>query len=218
MAVTCFWLEPTDLTQAGLRRYSPSSGKTERPCPREGGKWSYHGALVILGQVPIVWSGVRPEGHSHWFRESDDRYGVADFAYPSRDDPRWPTRCECGYEFAPDDAWQEWEDRLYRRADTGEMVTLRDAPDGAMWDAAWYERKGPDGHCLAVKCPGGSEWIIDSRASNCTMPDDSEHRCWIRHGEPPAVTVDKDGKTCAAGGGSIQAGNYHGFLRGGVFT
>jgi hypothetical protein len=217
VTVTCFWLEPTGLTQVGLRRYRSSGSEPEDKCPREGG-WGYHGALVILGQAPITWSGVRPEGHSHWFRESDDRYGVAVFAYPGRDDPRWPSRCECGYEFTPDDPWQEWEDRLYCRSDTGELVTLRDAPDGAMWDAGWYPWKGPDGRSLVVKCPGGSDWTIDGRASNCTLPGDNEHRCWVRHGDVPQITVDKNGLTCAAGAGSIQAGNYHGFLRNGVFT
>jgi len=56
--------------------------------------------------------------------------------------------------------------------------------------------------------------MIDSRASNCTMPDDNAHRCWVRHGRPEDGTlhVDKNGLTCAAGGGSILAGNYHGFL------
>jgi hypothetical protein len=57
--------------------------------------------------------------------------------------------------------------------------------------------------------------MIDSRASNCTLPNDREHKCWIRHGTPPDLTVDKNGKTCAAGAGSIQLGNYHGFLRNG---
>lgn len=50
------------------------------------------------------------------------------------------------------------------------------------------------------------------------MPDDAEHRCWIRHGEPPLITVDKNGLTCAAGAGSIQCRDYHGFLRDGSFT
>lgn len=220
MTVTCFWLEPTDRAQVGLRRYRSSSTEPESPCPREGGRWLYHGALTLLGDAPITWSAERPAGHNHWFTDAGDRHGVPDFTYPGHDDPRWPAVCECGgYEFADGDAWQEWLDRLYRCADTGELVTLRDAPDGAMWDAVWYRpMKGPDGRCLVVKCPGGSDWIIDSRASNCTMPDDSEHRCWIRHGEPPRITVDKNGPTCAAGGGSIQAGTYHGFLRDGMFT
>ena len=88
-----------------------------------------------------------------------------------------------------------------------------------MWNAWWMPyTKGPDGLCLVVKCPGGHEWMIDGRASNCTLPDDDEHHCWIRHGEPPRITVDKNGVTCNAGAGSIQAGTYHGFLIDGVFT
>ena len=218
MTVTCFWLDPTNRAEVGLRRYSSSSGKPEPPCPREGGKWGYHGALAVLTDALVVWSAERPEGHSHWFSDGGERFGVPDFAYPDHDDPRWPSRCECGYVFTAGDPWQEWSELSYKRADNGGLVRLRDAPPGAMWDAIWYGRKGPDGRCLAVKCPNGDEWIIDSRASNCTMPDDDEHRCWVRHGEPPAITVDKNGHTCQAGGGSIQAGNYHGFLRDGAFT
>lgn len=74
-----------------------------------------------------------------------------------------------------------------------------------------------DGLHLCVQCPGGS-WNIDSRASNCTMPYDYEHRCWIWHGDPPVITVDKNGVTCQAGAGSILVGQYHGFLRGGVLV
>jgi hypothetical protein len=219
VAVACYWLEPTDQAEVGLRRYAPASGELSPKCPREGGAWGYHGALVVLATVPITWSAERPEGCSHWLAEGDDRYGVPDFAYPAHDDPRWPSRCECGYEFAAGDPWQKWFEQLYQRADNGGLVRLRDAPPGAMWDARFSPWKGPDGRSLVVKCPnGGGDWAIDSRASNCTMPDDSEHRCWVRHGEPPVITVDKDGKTCNAGGGSIQAGDYHGFLRGGAFT
>lgn len=64
---------------------------------------------------------------------------------------------------------------------------------------------------LKLMTPGGL-WVIDSRASNCGLPWDYEHRCWVRRGEPPDVSVTKDGPTCAAGAGSIQAGDYHGFL------
>jgi hypothetical protein len=37
----------------------------------------------------------------------------------------------------------------------------------------------------------------------------------VRHGTPPDVTVDKNGLTCNAGGGSIQVPGWHGFLRNG---
>lgn len=113
---------------------------------------------------------------------------------------------------------------LWRRLDTGEIGDKESFPAGAMWFAPWYTDVyvGLDGRCLVVRTPGG-EWIVDSEASNCTRKGDKTHRCWLRHGEAPDVTVDKDGpNTCAAGAGSIlmtKAGgcqaDYHGFLRGG---
>lgn len=132
---------------------------------------------------------------------------------------------------------------LYRREDTGEEFPYLNCRGdsraiGAMYYCDWldeYGHKGPsdkphdrswvtpglprayqptDGKYLAVVTPGGT-WIIDSRCSNCTLPNDNEHHCWVRHGTPPNVTVDKAGKTCQAGAGSIQCGKYHGFLRGG---
>jgi hypothetical protein len=131
---------------------------------------------------------------------------------------------------------------LYRRSDTGEVAPFLNNPPhpipvGAMWWCTWLTRLGykrseeypdeaakpsryfPDakGRILAVMTPGGT-WIIDSRASNCTKPTDNKHRCWVRHGEPPNVTVDKNGETCEAGAGSIIAGSYHGFLRSGELT
>lgn len=128
--------------------------------------------------------------------------------------------------------------RKWKRVDTGEVKEhSHDFGPGAMWYADWlvnepgtkFVRKddngndveipqpwgnGPDGKVLMVLTPGGS-WIIDSRASNCTMPTDNEHRCWIRTGIPPLISVHKNGLTCGAGAGSIQCGNYHGFLRSG---
>lgn len=225
MTVTCFWLAPAGSARIGLRRYNG-----EGSCPRKPG--AYHDWTVFLGEAPLrrVTDGER----SHWAK--------AEYEYPPHDDPRWPVSCPCGYQFSPDDEWQQWQEALYRPVPAGELTTIRDAPDGAMWDAWWMPEpyRGPDGRSLVVKCPGGSEWMIDGRASNCPMPalirqaadehgegspehevlqaQDKAHRCWIRHGDPPAITVDKDGVTCSAGAGSIQAGAYHGFLRGGVFT
>lgn len=81
------------------------------------------------------------------------------------------------------------------------------------------------GHCdnheppcsqhLYVVCPDGVWWDIDSRSNNCTMRTDKIHHCWVRHGTPPNITVDKNGATCNAGAGSIQTGSWHGFLRNG---
>lgn len=113
------------------------------------------------------------------------------------------------------------QDRILRRTDTGEeFIEYHNAPVGAMWFAEWFDNSFcvPQlEHVLVVKTPGG-EWVVDSQSSNCTMPEDfkqEKHHCWIIEGELPNITVSKNGKTCAAGGGSIQTGNYHGFLRNG---
>jgi hypothetical protein len=77
-----------------------------------------------------------------------------------------------------------------------------------------------DHRSLIVKCPDGHEWMIDSRASNCAMPNDNTHHCWVRHGRPEDGTlhVDKSGNTCAAGAGSIETPKWHGFLHNGHLT
>ncbi len=95
--------------------------------------------------------------------------------------------------------------------------TMDELPSGAMYFADWYQRKGPDGHHLIVKTPEGL-WHVDGRASNCTRSDDNEHRCWVRHGVPPNVTVNKNGDTCGCGcsiGIPWPSMRYHGFLRNG---
>ena len=88
-----------------------------------------------------------------------------------------------------------------------------------MYDAWWLHDEpnfcGPDGKAMHLVCPDGSIWHIDGRASNCTDPHEWTHRCWVRHGEAPQLTVDKNGHTCQAGAGSIQTARWHGFLRGG---
>lgn len=116
----------------------------------------------------------------------------------------------------------------YKRLDTGETAYKYpwEFGPGAMWfadisymDGSDYLWNNEDAHGrLHVVCPNGRHWDIDSRCSNCTLPNDHVHRCWVCHGEPPNITVDKQGVTCAAGAGSILAGDYHGFLRNGEFT
>ena len=104
----------------------------------------------------------------------------------------------------------------------------KDKPQpGDMYWASWYHQDGrcvlgkwdncndPRGHLMVV-LPNGHTWDIDGRASNCDMKDERTHRCWVRHGEPPNITVDKGGHTCHAGAGSIIGGEWHGFLRNGV--
>jgi hypothetical protein len=116
------------------------------------------------------------------------------------------------------------------RRDTGEVLAAdvewiyqagsKAPPPGAMW---WQNLTGtvePGGRLffrgdhLSVMTPGGV-WVIDGRAANCDRPEDMDHRCWVRRGRPPAITVDKNGNTCSAGAGSISCGAWHGFLRDG---
>lgn len=190
--IQCFFLEPSDQVEISLRRYASLS-----KCDRSG----YHNASVVIDRdLQINVSDVHGDSFSHA-------------------DQRWPKTCACGYEFGPNDQWQYNPHTLYRRADNGELMTLGDAPDGAMWFAPWYgdvpEWRGPDGLTLVVRVPKKHDWIVDSRASNCTMPQDNVHKCWVRHGSPPNITVDKNGNTCSAGAGSIAVPGWHGFLRNG---
>jgi hypothetical protein len=115
---------------------------------------------------------------------------------------------------------EEW-----RRTDTGETIWgWPQFGPGAMQItdhsphpcyAGWTNCNGKH---VEVALPDGGHWDIDSRASNCTLKNDTEHRCWIKHGSLPFLTVDKAGKTCSAGAGSIVSNGkskWHGFLRNG---
>ncbi|HNB62602.1 MAG TPA: hypothetical protein PLC60_08405 [Saprospiraceae bacterium] len=130
----------------------------------------------------------------------------------------YPKQCDHCKGAVPDSApFQVFTEHLY------------DTPSGSLepgclywapWlpeDFIWENHKGP--HLYAV-CPDGGHWNIDGRASNCTMHNERTHRCWVRHGEPPNITVDKNGHTCQAGGGSIisNGNGYHGHLQNGWFT
>ncbi len=202
MGVLCFWLEPEPAARVYLRRYARWNSAVD---PKH-----YHSALTFIGNVHARL--VRPHAALSEVWEEDLP------PMPSHKDSHWPTACDCGYRFVDEDEWQVFGKPIYRRLDTRELTTLQEAPEGAMWDAFWLDhRKGEDGLSIMVKCPGGKEWWIDGQATNCTMPKDQVHRCWVRHGVPPALTVNKAGKTCAAGAGSIVAGSYHGFLRNGEF-
>jgi hypothetical protein len=168
---------------------------------------SYHDAMVFVEDAREV---MDPENR----RWVEDGKTISDF----QGDPLWPARCSCGYEFLATDHWQLFGSHIYFRPDTGEEFTLRDAPVGAMWDAAWFHDVpawcGEDGKALMCRLPGNHDWHIDGPCSNCTRPNEP-HKCWIRHGVPPHLTVDKNGDTCAAGAGSIALPNWHGFLRNG---
>lgn len=213
--IKVFWIEPTDRERQWLRRFN--YGK-DHPCTK-----STYGcdAMFDFGEADILYTA---EGYID---------ATSRRPKPPRDDPRWPKACAgCGRPFGEKDEFQLHGKQIYVRPDTGERFTLRDAPVGACWDAWWvhhrnrHEEKpapgvgasiGDDGLSLVVRCPDGHDWMIDSRASNCTLPKDDTHHCWVRHGKPEDGTlhVDKSGHSCAAGAGSIQTPKWHGFLHNG---
>lgn len=106
-------------------------------------------------------------------------------------------------------------------------------PNGPDVGDAWYELQASDHGCPWSNCDGRHlmvmlpdkprphRWSPDWRASNCGSPSDREHRCWVRHGDPAkgeALHVDKAGRTCNAGAGSIGFQGWHGFVDRGFVT
>jgi hypothetical protein len=223
MPTQTFWCERTDLVRVSLRRFTYSEradgGAAHQNCPKTN--YGHDASRVIDEQATLAsdWITLLPE-------KGEGHYTVNEQPH---DDPRWPVVCDsCGQIFPDGAVWQTNADPLYRGCPDGKLYTLRDVPPGAMWDASWYRGAGvtyrwwtgDDGISLVVKLPNGHHWMPDSRCSNCTLPEDNVHRCWVRHGDPKLanLTVDKNGVTCAAGAGSILAGDYHGFLQNGVLT
>lgn len=212
-------LEPTDIVNVYLRRYSRNDDAQHS----SHAGYSYHNAKILIAKEKAVYETKSySEGGQLYTSRIDPYLDHYRGLYPNSHS-YWPVKCDwCNYKFSEDDEWQIYTDLLWCRKDTGQLVTIKDTNklEGAMYYAWWKKdspRYAPAGPLYAI-CPGGHPWNIDGRASNCGKPDDNVHRCWIRHGEPPDITVDKNGNTCSAGAGSIQAGNYHGFLRNGYFT
>lgn len=194
-------------TRATLRVLWGSAGFTPShtvPCPK-----SCDGKGAHAAEAPLADSS----------EPGDDQVGgeLADVA-----PERWPTRCDACGDVAPAEAHRYiMQRRLYD--------TASGSPEpGDLFLADCWQRYGPGQTCaywdncpgqhLYAVLPNGHHWDVDSRASNCTLPQDRAHRCWVRHGDPPAVHVDKEGHTCAAGAGSIAVPGYHGFLHHGAFT
>ena len=185
-----------------LRRFWDSRGGNIH-----GQKYGVHEARVLVLEL----DGPREHGG----KTVEEVYGRFE------NDPRWPSVCAtCNVAF-PDEAIHQVFAQDRYDTPSGNLEP------GCMYWAGWYHFNhscpwwdncnDPRGHLMVV-LPNGIEWDIDSRARNCTLPDDRTHRCWSKSGEPPRITAGKDGPTCTAGQGSIQAGDYHGFLRDGVLT
>jgi hypothetical protein len=213
MPTPTFWVEQTGMVRRWLRRYEWIDDTDDH----------LHWAMTLLDEVPAE-VGVR--NGRHVLLNAEDGNEIPD------DDPRWPTTCvECGKDlsqaerqlfilelYAREGTDETWINRPINNGDKIEGGTP--LPPGAMFDAWWSPWRGDDGISLTVILPNGDAWHVDHRASNCTSPDDDNHRCWVRHGDPRTepVTVDKNGHTCTAGGGSIASDGYHGFLTNGELT
>jgi hypothetical protein len=169
-------------------------------CPVKG----YHDAMVELGRSRVV---------------HDEYLGGMDASHPIES---YPTTCACGYVFGDGTRRHILRRRLLVTAQ-GEEVTWEDVQPGDLFflntdcdkdhycHGGWSNCDGKHLHCVL---PGGHHWDIDGRASNCTMREDTTHRCWVRHGDPEhgIIHVDKNGLTCRAGAGSIVVPEFHGFL------
>lgn len=161
-------------------------------------------------------------GGEHHARRESEQQPPGELGQPDSVAQGWDGRCTgCGAPIPWDDG------EVYGSSGN---VPVYDTPSGRLEPGClfWTDHAGIhscfarwtncDGRHLHAVLPTGQQWDIDSRARNCGSPDDTEHRCWIRHGEPPAVHVDKAGRTCSAGAGSIAVPGYHGFLHAGTFT
>jgi hypothetical protein len=195
--IECYWIEPTDESRVVLRRYySPGDRADVQPCP---GRYT-HSATVICETVKnadhdMIDPATGTPYHGRGRPATDDE---------KRDD-RWPTTCDhCDYVFTADDRYQHKLELIWRRTDTGACSLREDMPPGAMWDADWWPKKGPDGMCLTVKTPAG-DWMIDGPANNSDTG-------WTRSGTPPRITASP---SIAIGRARTDGRFFHAFLRDG---
>lgn len=193
-----------------------------RPCPDcpEG-----HADRKYLNSCPNTYGSGKPGIHNAYTPLGDkpganddwDAFGKVE-DYP---DERWPTACaHCGAAVPAETPgiFQQRQVSVSRLYDSpsgdpepGDVYRIdwHDAGECPYWDNC-------NGTHVYAILPNGHTWDVDGRASNCTMPQERTHRCWVQTGslEDGSLHVDKNGHTCAAGAGSIAVTGYHGFLHG----
>jgi hypothetical protein len=195
MSVRCFFLEPTGRYVRELRRYSERQRyDVDRQPEPNACKLAYHDAKVVLD---IQDGGT---GDENELPASGD-------VFPHTD-PRWPTHCSgCGYEFTGSDEYLLNHTAEYRRTDTGELTTIRDAPVGAMWLAPWlaghgsitYQGQRSGQPHLIVKTPRG-DWDVDGPSTN------GNGWSWTGNPRHPVTVTARP---------SIQIHSFHAFLTNG---
>jgi hypothetical protein len=136
-------------------------------------EYSYHNASVLLDEI----EDTNPDG----VIEADIR------VEPFMGDQRWPVKCErCPHLFSDEGHFQVFTERVNKRTDTGEEMTLRDAAPGAMWNATWMtdfpDWCGPYGMALrtgAMIMPVNSPALTLSSASSSLPVDDAVFSLYI---------------------------------------
>ena len=137
-----------------------------------------------------------------------------------------PEACDrCGAVFNPDvDHRHSGSMQIEWNTPSGRLepgcVWVEDPPHNGR-DHCWSKWTNCDGRHVHVMLPNMIPWDIMGRANNCGSKDNGTHRCWVLVGDPEhpeTLHVSKGGETCAAGAGSIAAGDYHGFLQHGKLT
>lgn len=225
----CFLIQPTGEALRFLRRYANG------PCPLMPGEHGYHEAATFLDRAPIV-------AAVEYLPSDDPRWPAACACGAPFPAPTAITRPLFSLHLYRRADGQPGEYVLHGRPYPPAVTAPVGAMWCSDWMPA--SMKGADGHSITVRCPGDHDWAVDGRASNCTETcvhcgheyhehnypsgghrafdcdgyeprDSGAHRCWVRHGTAPNVTVDKNGLTCRAGAGSIQVSGWHGFLRNG---
>ncbi len=192
-----------------------------------------HPRREYLDSCPNTYGTGRPGTHEGrtFVRDTDYIIGSSEVT-PGKDETypaeMWPTACKCcgapvPAQDGPPKALGETGPYVHRQVSAERLYdTASGKPEpGDVYRLAWHE----PGHCpywdncdgvhLQGITPNGERWDISSRASNCGLKHDRYHRCWVQHGDPPSLTIDKNGSTCSAGGGSIQVSGWHGFLKAG---
>jgi len=163
----CFWLEPVNQVRVSLRRW-----RRVAPC--------LNGDRVCTAKTPIL--QVEPGPTVQW----------------ARNDWRWPTRCaSCGFPFNASDYHRTMHEPLYRRQDTGAVMTLSEAPPGAMW--AVNGPQGPDGLSVCLLLPDDTVWHVDRTPASNARP-------WKRIGSLPNITVRPGVVTATGWQGSVTRG------------
>jgi len=163
-SVECFWLEPTSLQRVYLK------------------KWGFSTCLAgytrCFSKSPLCVVEIAEEPIASW----------------PEDDIRWPQHCsQCGKAFGESAGTQLAHELLYKWSGTDILLTISEAPPGAMWDAWWLKKHyepGPDGIHLVVRLPGMLDWQVDRPPSDEERKDGKDgDRIWTRTGYVPYVSV-----------------------------